>query len=212
MPSRRSILFGSIFVAGLAVIAWTEYYPSSPMFTALGMSGPRANSGRECGHEQSFMGWLNRRSIQCRNMWSVRRGLWYVEYADVRGLRRELVYAGRGWGTEDSSRWRAQRDSIVAAMGRSGGREYTCRYAPESNSRMTYRYWRFPTFSTRLIAYSDAPYSPGVGEIHVDGYSNEAPECLSPPRDRSSDAGTCTEAILRMPLPGNRVLCVRSWF
>ena len=215
MPQRRSIVFGSIFVAGLMVIAWTDYYPRSPMFATLGMAGPRANSGRECqsGHEPTFMGWLTRRSIQCRAMWLGPDRFSYFESANLAGLSRILVRAGRGWTTLDSTQWRVQRDSIVTAIQQRGGREFACKYAPQSDDRVTYRYWRFPNYYVRLVAYIQNPYSPTVGEIHVEGSRTIATECLRPPPDLTADGQGCgAETLFQMPLPGNRAFCVRSWF
>ena len=45
---RPDVVFGGLFVIGLAAIGWQEYYRKSPMLTVAGLPGPRGNSERKC--------------------------------------------------------------------------------------------------------------------------------------------------------------------
>lgn len=40
--------YALLVVALTGLVAWLEYYPASPMITAVGLAGPRANDDRRC--------------------------------------------------------------------------------------------------------------------------------------------------------------------
>jgi hypothetical protein len=218
MPQRRSIVFGSVFLAGLVVIAWTEYYPSSGMFAALGMPGPRASSRRVCGHPYTQQYILGIRTLIPTRTLTCSRVLRWVspiqrEEVDLDALNRKLLHAERMWPDLDSAQWQKERDSIAVGLARLGGHEIACAKSPyvQTAIRDT-RFWRFPKFSVRLVAYKWEQEIPG-GQwlLQLDGYPTLADECIHDPWSGPAPDVCGAEAVFRMPLPFNRQLCVRSW-
>jgi hypothetical protein len=194
MPQRRSIVFGSLFLAGLVVIAWTEYYPSSGMFAALGMPGPRANSGRVCGQlarQEYIRGvrtFIPTRSLKCNRVirWSspLQR-----EEVDLDVVNRKLLHAERLWADLDSTEWQKERDSIASGLVRLGGHEIVCAKNPyvQTHIRNT-RFWKFSTFSVRLVAYKFEQELPGgPWLLQLDGYPTLPDECVYDPWRFSRD-------------------------
>jgi hypothetical protein len=187
MLRRRSIVFGSLFVAGIVAIAWTEYYPSSGMFAALGMSGPRANSGRVCGqpHRQEYIGSVRllipTGSLVCSR--SVRWSALQREDVVLDVVNRKLLHAKRMWADPDSAQWQEERDSIALRLVRLGGHEITCAKSPyvQTQIRDT-RFWKFSTFSVRLVAYKWEQELPdGQWLLQLDGYPTLPDECVYDP-------------------------------
>lgn len=183
MPQRRSIVFGSIFAAGLIVIGWLEYYPSSGMFAVLGMPGPRANRGREC------YGWYRQtpirririptRSLTCRGGDFYTPASMHREEVNLDKLSRRLVSADRIWSVPDSAEWSAQQDSIARAMIRFGGREIACAKNPYFQKRgFPQRNWRFPTFYVRLFA---SHWDDGRWVLQLRGTPRAPDECVRDP-------------------------------
>ena len=222
MPQRRSILFGSLFLAGLAVIVWTKYYPSSGMFAALGMPGPRASSGRVCGQPYSVQYIRGVRiQIPTRTLKCSRVLRWVSpmqrEEVDVDALNRKLLHAERMWDDLDSAQWQRERDSIAFGLARRGGHEITCAKSPYVNPNVNpiirdTRYWRFPKFSVRLVAYKwEQEVLGGQWLLQLDGYPTLPIECIHDPWSGSTSDVCGAEAVFRMSLPFNRQLCVRSW-
>jgi hypothetical protein len=226
MPQRRSIVFGSLFVAGFVMIAWTEYYPSSGMFDALGMPGPTARNGRVCGYiyseryhwqQQQYIRRLRRllpsRAVNCSR---VLRGASPMERENVSvdALNRKLLHAHRMWSDLDSAQWQRERDSIAFGMARRGGHEIGCAKSPYPlpHIRDT-RYWKFSNFSVRLVAYKWEREIPGGRWLlQLDGYPTLPDECVYDPwSGRTPAPDVCAQAVFRMPLPFDRQLCVRSW-
>jgi hypothetical protein len=224
MLRRRSIVFGSLFVAGIVAIAWTEYYPSSGMFAALGMPGPSARNGRVCGYlyseQYSWQQHIRRlrmlfptRSLKCSRVlrWA---SPMQREEVEVDALNRNLLHAERMWDDLDSAQWQRERDSIASGFVRRGGHEITCAKSPYVNPiiRDT-RFWRFSKFSVRLVAYKWEQEVPG-GQwlLQLDGYPTLPDECVYDPwRVLTPAPDVCAEAVFRMPLPFDRRLCVRTW-
>lgn len=188
MPKPSSIVFGALVVAGLAVIAVSEYYPSSPMFETLGIDGPRANSGRVCGHPYRMAQVMDLRirvplrALNCKHVFRWAPAM-QLEEVDIDGVNRELVHAQRMWPLSDSTRWQSARDSIAKRLVDLGGLEIICyksRYALP-HIRNT-RYWRFPNYSVRLIAYKMEEMRPeNPWWLQLDGYPELPMECTYDP-------------------------------
>jgi hypothetical protein len=225
MPQRRSIAFGSLFLAGLVVIGWTEYYPSSGMFAALGMPGPTARNGHVCQYMYSarhtWQQYIRRvrmllptRALKCRRSLSWGSPL-QREEVDLDALNRKVVHAERMWDDPDSSQWQSERDSIASVFARLGGHEIACAKSPpypHTPIRDT-RFWKFSKFSVRLTAYKWERVMPG-GQwmLQLSGYPTLPYECVHDPwSPRAPTPDVCAEAVFRVPLPFDRQLCVRSW-
>ena len=216
MPQTRSLVFGSLFVGGLLVIAWLEYYPASPMLEVIGVPGPRANSGLQCGgfYRQTVVGRVRTRDMVCR---ATRNGdPMNSQEVSMDALNRRIVNARRIWTAPDSGEWKKKRDSVATALTLRGGHEFVC----ETNNLggpITFRetgFWRFPKFYARLVAstWEETP-SQRRWVIQVDGYPTLPPECVKNAGKGFSREQFCTaDAVIRMPLPGNRTLCVKTNF
>ena len=225
---RRSIVFGSLLLLGLAVIAWSEYYPSSGMFAALGMPGPTARNGRVCGymyseryrwqqeqHIRRLRRLLPTRALTCSGALNSVSPM-QREVVSVDALDRKLLHAHRMWADPDSAEWQSERDSIASGMARRGGYEIACAKSPPyPNSPIRdQRFWKFPNFAVRLVAYKWEQEIPG-GQwlLQLDGYPTLPDECVYDPwSPREPAPNVCAQAVFTMPLPFDRQLCVRSWF
>jgi len=214
MAPTRSLVFGSLFVGGLLVIAWLEYYPASPMLEVIGVPGPRANSGLQCGgfYRQTVVGRVRTRDMVCR---ATRNGdLMNSQEVSMDALNRRIVNARRIWTVPDSGQWNKERDSVATALTLRGGHEFVC----ETNNLggpIPFRkkgFWRFPKFYARLVAstWEEAP-SQRRWVLQLDGYPTLPPECVKNVGSGFSREQVCTaDAVIRMPLPGNRILCVKT--
>ena len=224
---RRSIVFGSLFLLGLAVIAWSEYYPSSGVFEAIGMPGPTARNGHVCGYTYTQRyHWQQQQYIRRFRMLFPSRALtcsratrggspFQREIVALDALNRKFWLAHRMWGDLDSAQWQSERDSIAFGMARRGGHEITCAKNPYPLSHIRdSRYWKFPNFSVRLVAYKWEREMPGGRWLlQLDGYPTLPDECVYDPwSPRAPRPDVCAQAVFRMPLPFDRQLCVRSWF
>jgi len=155
---RRSIVFGFVFVLGLAVIAWQEYYPSSGMFEAMGMTGPTARSGRQCGHwwRHSIFGYrIPLRAMVCKGPHTYSPGERHEEEVSMDGLTRRVTSAQRFWSVDDSVGWVRQGDSIGRVFAQRGAHRVACpRQTPYPLSHIVgTEYWKFQSFYLRLTAY-----------------------------------------------------------
>lgn len=213
MPQRRSIVFGSLFVGGLLVIAWLEYYPASPMLEMIGLPGPRANSGLRCGsyYRQTVLGRVPTREMACR----VPTIADPLERQEVRMdvLNRRIVHGVRLWRVPDSVRWKTEGDSVGLVLTRLGGHEFACPKNPFGHPphvRGT-RFWRFSKFYVRLVAYAWEEFPPERRwMLQLDGYPTLPPDCVKNAGNGLSREEVCNaEAVIRMPLPGKRTLCVK---
>lgn len=216
MPQRRSLLFGSLFATGLVLIAWTEYYPTSPIFAVLGMPGPRANSHRACREIFDPPGFLSRfrvRNITCNGTVASTRNFFYSEGVVIDGLSRKIVDARRMWAPPDSSTWQVSRDSIAARMIRLGGHKLSCfKPPPEIGERLNMQQWRFRNFFVRLNAYrwDNDPPTPRWA-LALEAFPDMPRECITDVWNIPPPEYCNADAVFRMPLPGNREFCVRSW-
>jgi hypothetical protein len=212
---RRSILFGALFLGGLLVIAWLNYYPTSPMLAALGIPGPRANTRRQCHrtNEPTMIGLMPTRMMYCNGRSPSFYGESDQQYVNMDVVNRKLLHAGNMWISPDSSHWEKGRDSVAASLQRLGGRRFACvkgeGWLPQAAER---RYWKFPTFYVRLVAYSWDTRRRGIRlATQLEGSLEPPPECTGTWRDVAPVDDTCdADVLFQMPLPGNRVLCVRT--
>ena len=158
------------------------------MFAALGLPGPRANSGRACGqpHRLEYIGSVRllipMRSLQCRRYvrWS---SPLHQEEVDLDVVNRKLLHAKRMWADPDSAQWQEERDSIALGLVRLGGREIACAKNPyvQTFVRDT-RFWKFSKFSVRLVAYKwDQELPDGRWLLQLDGYPTLPDECVYDP-------------------------------
>jgi hypothetical protein len=156
MPHRSSIIFGTLFVGGLMLIAWTEYYPSSRMFEALGMPGPRANTGRQCDavNLSRMLHVLSSRWLHCRGASVSTNDIYFSEGVSVDFVTRRVIGAMRGWTAPDSAHWMNQRDSVARSLVRLGGQPYACVKGKKwFQDGLEPKYWRFSGFYVRLLAH-----------------------------------------------------------
>jgi hypothetical protein len=194
MPQRRSIVFGSIFAAGLMVIGWLEYYPSSEMFAVLGMPGPRANRGRQCGgfyrqlplirtRTRSLVWRMPTRSLACRGSVFFTPTSIHLEEVNLDMLSRRFLRADRVWSVPDSAKWRAQQDSVATAMKRFGGHEIICAKDPYLQERgYPQRHWKFPKFYVRLLAsHWDRGRPASQWTLQLQGTPTAPDECVRDP-------------------------------
>jgi hypothetical protein len=216
MPQTRSIVFGSLFLSGLLVIAWLEYYPASPMLEVIGVPGPRANSGLQCGgfYRQTMVGRVRTRDMVCRAR--MNGDSWNSQEVSMDALNRRIVNARRIWTTPDSGQWNRERDSVATALTLRGGHEFVCQ-TNNLGGPIPFRekgFWRFPKFYVRLVASrGDASLSQHRWVIQLDGYPTLPPECVNNAGKGFSREEVCTaDAVIRMSLPGNRTLCVKTNF
>ena len=198
------------------MIAWLEYYPASPMLEVIGVPGPRANSGLQCGgfYRQTMVGRVRTRDIVCRAR--MNGDPMNSQEVSMDALNRRIVNARRIWTAPDSGRWKKERDSVATALTLRGGHEFVC----ETNNLggpIPFRekgFWRFPKFYARLVAstWEEAP-SQRRWVIQLDGYPTLPPECVEKTGKGFVREQFCTaDAVIRMPLPGNRTLCVKTNF
>jgi hypothetical protein len=234
MPHRSSVVFGSLFAVGLCLITWSEYYPVSPMFAVLGMTGPRANSGRPCRQSRAI-GSFNRLathfthptgpsyrpadlvSIPTRYAWCGALSFdygrsFYGERVTVDGVTKQIASADVAWSEAHLDRWRTERDSVIIAMQRRGGREFVCPRLPDEDTvNFTRKYWRFKTFFVRLTAGQNPYTDTHEGTIAIAGFSEMPAECTTAWLNRQEREHVCDDAPVKIPLPGNRILCFRGW-
>lgn len=139
------------------LVAWLEYYPASPMITAVGLPGPRADTDRRCGSMYRQLPGPGSYGFRIHGpgdlvyQWRPERRRSYPRV--IRYPTRLIVCQGssglesrhesqnvsldvitrrtsrvqRVWYLEDSASWKRARDSIASAMMRLGGRDLACR-------------------------------------------------------------------------------------
>jgi hypothetical protein len=213
MPRPRSIVFGSLFVGGLLVIAWFEYYPASPMLATIGLPGPRANSGLACGsyYQQTALGRLPMRRMVCRVPTSA--DPWNKKEVRMDALNRQIANGMRTWTVPDSGQWKREQDSVASALTRLGGHEFGCARNPFTGPTMirAVRFWSFPTYYVRFVAQTWDQYPYGrLWLLQLDAYPTLPLECgknagFGLPRENICSA----DGVFRVPLPGRRELCVK---
>jgi len=199
------------------VIAWLEYYPSSRMFEALGMPGPRANSGRQCRamYEPTVLGLMPSRVVYCGGGFLSSDNVQLSEDVSLDGVTRRLIGAARMWTVPDSAQWKKGQDSVALSLAHLGGQPYACVKGKGSFPQAAERkYWRFSGFYVRLVAHEWERDPPDLPRWIL--YLNASPtipyECAHEPREPPSPEEGCNaDAVIRLALPGNRVLCVKSW-
>jgi hypothetical protein len=184
--SRGLVPFVLLFVIGIGVIAWSEYYPSSPMVTTLGLPGPRADVGRGCGlwYRQAWFGRFPLRKAVCQRPRMLGQDFWQREEVAFDALSRRIEHAQRMWSVADSLSWERARDSVGSAMSHLGGREFACWKTPYVfvTPVRDSRYWKFPTYSVRLTSYrfeDNSARSPWL--LQLDGYPKLPLECVNDP-------------------------------
>src|SRR3954462_6332157 len=164
MTDRVSLVFGSVIFICLGALAWLYYYPASPMYEGIGLTGPRPNSGRRCGVSY-YYGALHTRfktnSVSCRFEQS-EPGRRYEETVGLNLLSRRVVDATRLWATLDSAQWQRDQDSIATTMAAMKGQEMQCAQNPNGAilGQQPTKFWRFPTFFVRLFASNWAAVQP----------------------------------------------------
>jgi hypothetical protein len=211
-----AIVFATVFLLGLVLIAWQEYYPSSPMFETIGIPGPRANSGRRCGRSvlQTRFGNWPTRDVSCHGPNLFPPGERHEENVGVDLLTRQTRAARRFWSVPDSIQWQQQRDSIPLALARLGGREISCLRPVDQDLPwlMKSSYWKFPSYYVRMTSYE---FSDSVArgmprwDLQLDGYSNLPQECGArrfAGRPNGCDSGEMTQ----LHLPGGWRVCFRN--
>ena len=182
----RIILSAILVALLLGAFAWFEYYPASPMITALGLPGPKANLERRCGPNYRKIGivrWVPTRDVVCRGVDTYG---FLQERQDVTldTFTRRIGHAQRFWSQPDSNSWQFSRDSTITAMQRLGGRAISCFTAPNGlnpNVRDA-RYWRFSSYFVRLTSYRMVdPQNRSPWILQLDGYRELPMWCVMDP-------------------------------
>ena len=191
MARRVGILLVGLAAAlALAAAAWLHTYGSSPLVTAVGLPGPAADASRECGTPRWHPWWalFQHPWVECRafdpaaTRAALRAGSWPPR-ADVTIdlWTRRVGHAGRAWTVPDTAAWALAQDSIARALAGAGGREVACgplTTHPALAHTRARRFWRFPGYMIRLLAYHDVPGGRVPWGLQLDGYAADAPECL----------------------------------
>jgi hypothetical protein len=183
------IIISAILVCVLVgAFAWFAYYPSSPMITTLGLPGPKADLERECGARYRKIGpvrWVPTRELVCRGPWEIGGYLREEQDVTLDGLTRRIGHARRFWSLPDSVSWQRARDSVVSTMPRLGGGRISCWKSPYNDSITHIRdteYWKFPSYSVRLIAYrAEDGHNRSPWLLQLDGYRSLPSECVFDP-------------------------------
>jgi len=187
--SRRSFFFGLVFAIGLLVIAQMEYYPSSGMFTVMGMTGPRANQGRECFGDffSNLMRLEVRRVEVCYgHTISIPTVLSHSEIVSVTPFTHKLMHAATSWALADSAAWQQKRDSIFRAISDLGGHPVGCATWPAQRWFANAYYVKFPDFYLKIRAEKfdrGLAIPPMPWMLSVEGYPRMPYECVNRPPD-----------------------------
>lgn len=201
----RSTVFGSLFIGGLLLIAWQEYYRKSDMLALVGVPGPRGNSQRGCAHTHLLRAlWHPPRLIPCRGLTSF--ALKHTEDVAVDAVTRKVAWAQKTWLARDSTDWQRQWVSIQRNAVARGGRPFTCAYAPDVAPPGGRNYWRFPDFIFRVFAYPPAENHDSTWRLETRA-SQQMPTACIHPLDDDQSGGGCDGALLKIPLPGGWVAC-----
>lgn len=209
---RSTAVFGSIFCLGLLAIVWQEYYRSSRLLGVMGMSGPRANSGRYCqGIYSNRRYWsLPSRTVGCRGPSYFGRTRMSDERVVVDALTRRVVSADKGWDTPDSAAWAKSSDSVRSALSAKGARQFQCKYQPQVAPPGSMTYWRARRDYIRFSAYRNPYVERPDWLVQVHGQTQIPYECAHPPPEPNSN--TCSDATLRVPLPRGYEWCWKTTF
>ena len=184
--SHRSIFFGLIFAIGLFVIARMEYYPKSGMFEAMGMTGPRANSGRRC-FGVSIWRLLQLgapRSEFCTGASVLAPPIAvYNENVVIDPITHEIKHAQTAWTLGDSVQWGRKVDSIFTSLTRRGGHLITCNTTVAQSRFADAYYWKFPDFYLKVHARKVEQYfrSPMKWFVGIEGFKRMPYECMNRP-------------------------------
>ena len=184
--SRRSIFFSLLFGVGLFVIARMEYYPQSGMFAAMGMSGPRANSGRRCSGISIWH--LLRRDIPPSEICFgesvfIPPAVSSNQSVAVDPWTHEVKHAQTAWMLGDSVEWRWKRDSLLTSLAKLGGHLVSCNTIPPFRLLANAYYWKFPGFYLKVRADG---VSSMIGPsprwvVSMEGFPHMPYECLNRP-------------------------------
>jgi hypothetical protein len=204
------VVFASLFGIGLFAIAWQEYYPRSSLLPVMGISGPRANSGRRCqaGHYRAVFLSLPMRREMCFNGASL---FTPHEGVVVDAVTRRVVSASRGWVDIDSTSWAKDVDSVSRSLVALGGAPYACKFAPTAAPPSSWKYWRVRGYFIRVTALGSNYEDVIPFQIGIDGAPGAPAECLHAPRE-ADNSNVCAAATVRVPLPGHYEWCWRSPF
>jgi hypothetical protein len=183
---KRMATYAILVGVLVALSAWLEHYPASPMVTTIGLPGPEANIQRNCGNMYRQVARNTRiptREIVCRgpDSWGYLRE---DQHVTLDALTRRITHAHRYWSVPDSASWQKTRDSVATTMQRLGGGPISCWTSPNpslTNIRDT-EYWKFDSYFVRFTSYrrpDDPQRSPW--ELQLDGYPKPPPECQFDP-------------------------------
>lgn len=179
---RSDVILAALVVADIiAIAAWVNIAPASPMIAAVGLAGPRADTDRYCSAWYRQDAWIQlpSRHVTCHGWFDVERPHDRQEISYDQVMRR-VVHVRSSMSSPDSAMWSAQLDSIARSIHSRGGREIVC---PLPYRALTYikteRHWRFDGFDVRLIAYRFEDQKPPLAEwlLQIDGFSPRAPGC-----------------------------------
>ena len=157
------------------------------MFAALGMSGPRANSGRRCG---GFFRYtiLSRfrvptRGLVCRHDGPLYSELMLSDEVGMDRITRQLTSVSRRWSEPDSAHWVQAQDSLARAMERLGGQQISCNTSPYADAQgWPSRFWKFPNYYVRsYFAHWPRDRAPEEWVAQVSGFTNPPEECIRDP-------------------------------
>jgi hypothetical protein len=209
---RSSLIFSSIFAAGLLAIAWQEYYPRSTLFDVIGARGPRASSGRWCNAPYAHkIFWTHpSRTVTCFNPESYSRFTPH-DFVRVNAITRRVVFVSRGWVEPDSASWAKNIDSVAHVLVAMGGTPYQCRFQPQVVPPDTWSYWKVRGYFVKITAFGSTYEAITPYQIQIKGQPDVPDECLHPPRRRESE-NVCAGATVRVPLPGHYEWCWDSPF
>ncbi|HST08302.1 MAG TPA: hypothetical protein VLJ83_09020 [Gemmatimonadaceae bacterium] len=209
---RSSVIFSSIFCAGLLVIAWQEYYPRSTLLDVMGIHGPRASSGRRCDAAYSHKNFWTHpsRTVMCFNP-----GFSYRfapnDFVRVDAVSRRVVFAVKVWVEPDSASWAKDVDSVSRALTAMDGAPYRCKFQPTLVPPSSWTYWKVRGYFVRVTAFGSTNEEVTPYQIQVEGERDVSDECLHPLRTQES-ANVCADATVRVPLPGHYEWCWTSPF
>jgi hypothetical protein len=180
---RSDVILGLLVVANLiGVVAWFKIPPSSPMIAAVGLPGPRANTGRSCSAMYRLDAWIRTpsRAVTCVGPRGIHdlRELQEVTYDQ---LTRRVEHVRVSLRPADSATWSIRQDSIVQAIQRRGGQEIVCALPHRSLTNIkAERHWRFEGFDVRLVAYHYEDPHPLSPEwlLQIDAFAPRAPGCM----------------------------------
>lgn len=178
-PSRlQPAALAATVLLALALIAWRNHFPQSPMIAAVGLPGATAaDAGRRC--ERWFLltrwGRLPLREASCRAPSTRQR--FEEGYVAFDIWTRRMTHVHRRFGVDDSPHLRHVRDSMVAALKERGAQFVSCARGSSLPHILESSIWRLDGYDVRITGYRMIEPDYHGWFIQVDGFPGAAPEC-----------------------------------